>query len=193
LNYVVVTAKKAWDIYQGMNLNDEQRKTVAEWLEQGLKLSDIQKRLGSELGVNLTYMEVRFLLDDLRLKPKELEPPPAPTPDLGKKVPDHPAAATAPGAEAGLVPEEEMDDPGPEDPALPEGPSNVSVSVDRLARPGALVSGNVTFSDGKAAQWYSDQTGRLGIVAKEQGYRPSQTDLMAFQTQLQSELAKLGF
>src|SRR3954471_5517133 len=176
-----------------MNLNDEQRKTVAEWLEQGLKLSDIQKRLGSELGVNLTYMEVRFLLDDLRLKPKELEPPPAPIPDLGKKVPAHPAAATAPGAEAGLVPEEEMDDLGPEDPALPEGPSNVSVSVDRLARPGALVSGSVTFSDGKGAQWYLDQTGRLGIVAKEQGYRPSQTDLMAFQTQLQSELAKLGF
>ena len=176
-----------------MNLNDEQRKKVAEWLEQGLKLSDIQKRLGSELGVNLTYMEVRFLLDDLRLKPKEQEPPPSPPPDRGKKAPATQPAAPAPGAEAGPVPEEEMDDLGPEEPALPGGPSNVSVSVDRLARPGALVSGNVTFSDGKGAQWYLDQMGRLGIVAKEQGYRPSQTDLMAFQTQLQSELAKLGF
>jgi hypothetical protein len=48
------------------------------------------------------------------------------------------------------------------------------------------------FTDGKSAQWYLDQTGRLGLVAKEQGYRPSQEDLAAFQTQLQEELAKLG-
>lgn len=176
-----------------MNLNDEQRQRVAGWLEQGLKLSEIQKRLGSELGLNVTYMELRFLLDDLRLKPKEQEPPPAAPAEIGKKnQANQPAVAAAP-SEAGPVPEEEMDDFPIDEAAAPAGPSNVSVTVDRLARPGALVSGNVTFSDGKSAEWYLDQTGRLGIVAKEQGYRPSQTDLMAFQTQLQSELAKLGF
>jgi hypothetical protein len=178
-----------------MNLNDQQRQKVAGWLEQGLKLSEIQKRLGSELGVNMTYMELRFLLDDLRLKPKEQEPPPAAPAEIGKKnqanQPASPAAAAP--SDAGPVPEEEMDDFPMEEASAPTGPSNVSVTVDRLARPGALVSGNVTFSDGKSAQWYLDQTGRLGIVAKEQGYRPSQTDLMAFQTQLQNELAKLGF
>ena len=177
-----------------MNLNDEQRQKVATWLEQGLKLSEIQKRLLSELGLNVTYMELRFLLDDLRLKPKEPEPPPAPPTEIGKKNQAQPASpATAAPGEAGPVPEEEMDDFPEDEAGAPAGPSNVSVTVDRLARPGALVSGNVTFSDGKSAQWYLDQTGRLGLVAKEQGYRPSQTDLMAFQTQLQSELAKLGF
>ena len=67
------------------------------------------------------------------------------------------------------------------------------MSVDRVTRPGAVVSGNVTFSDGKSAQWYLDQLGRLGMVPKEQGYRPSQNDLMGFQAQLQKELAKLGY
>jgi hypothetical protein len=35
--------------------------------------------------------------------------------------------------------------------------------------------------------------GRLGLVPKEQGYKPSQDDLMEFQAELQSELARLGF
>src|SRR5262249_41923373 len=76
---------------------------------------------------------------------------------------------------------------------LPAGLGNVSVTVDHVARPGALVSGIVTFSDGKTAEWYLDQAGRLGVVAKEQGYRPSQPDVLAFQTQLQRELAKVGY
>ena len=56
-----------------------------------------------------------------------------------------------------------------------------------------MVSGKVNFSDGKSADWYLDQMGRLGLVPKEQGYKPSEEDLMDFQTELQSELAKLGF
>src|SRR5262245_54168309 len=129
-----------------MNLNDEQRKKVAAWLEEGLKLSEIQKRLGSELGVNMTYMELRFLLDDLRLKPKEQEPPPAVPAEIGKKADQPPSAAGPLPSGAGPVPEEEMDDFPTDEAPAPAGPSNVSVTVDRLARPGALVSGNVTFS-----------------------------------------------
>ena len=40
-----------------MNLDEAQRKKVAEWIAQGLKLSDIQTRLASELGC----ANVRFL------------------------------------------------------------------------------------------------------------------------------------
>ena len=69
----------------------------------------------------------------------------------------------------------------------------VSVAVYLVPRPGSLVSGKVKFSDGKAAEWYLDQMGRLGLAPKEQGYKPSQEDLMEFQTELQNELAKLGF
>ena len=58
-----------------MNLDEAQRTKVAEWIAQGLKLSDIQNRLVSELGLTMTYMEVRFLVDDLKLAPKDVEPP----------------------------------------------------------------------------------------------------------------------
>ena len=57
-----------------MNLDETQRQTVAKWISEGAKLSEIQKRL-LELGVKLTYMEVRFLVDDLKLTPKDPEPP----------------------------------------------------------------------------------------------------------------------
>jgi hypothetical protein len=35
--------------------------------------------------------------------------------------------------------------------------------------------------------------GRLGIAAKQQGYKPSPTDLQAFQQALEVELSKIGF
>ena len=157
-----------------MNLDEAQRLTVAKWISEGAKLSEIQKRL-LELGVKLTYMEVRFLVDDLKLTPKDPEPP---------KVVAPPAAApTAPtsAAAATLSPE-----PAP----LPGG---VSVSVDQITKPGAMISGKVTFSDGQIADWYLDQTGRLGVVPKQTGYKPSQVDVQDFQLALQQEVAKLGY
>ena len=65
--------------------------------------------------------------------------------------------------------------------------------VDQLARPGTMVSGAVTFSDGMSADWYLDQTGRLGLVPKQQGYKPSPADIQQFQAGLEREMAKLGF
>ena len=158
-----------------MNLDETQKKRVKEWIEEGLKLSEIQDKLNSEFGFRMTYMEVRFLIDDLgvKLKDKPVEvpaPPPAATP----------AAGTTP---AGAAP--------PEEDGLAGG--GVSVTVDQVTRPGSLVSGKVKFSDGKSAEWYLDQMGRLGLAPKEQGYKPSQEDLLEFQTELQNELAKLGF
>ena len=55
-----------------------------------------------------------------------------------------------------------------------------------------MVSGKVTFSDGKTAEWFLDQTGRLGIVPPEKGYKPSPEDLQAFNIELQNEFQKLG-
>src|SRR5215510_4005108 len=56
-----------------MNLDEEQQKKVTEWIEQGLPLSEIQNRLAAELGINMRYMDVRFLVDDLKLVPKDAE------------------------------------------------------------------------------------------------------------------------
>lgn len=161
-----------------MNLDEAQRKQVSQWIAQGLKLSEIQTRLGSELGLTLTYMEVRLLVDDLKLVPKDVEPP-------------KPPATVAPSPSTTPQPAPAVPDPVPGPVAKPSG--GVSVSVDQLARPGAVVSGKVTFSDGVKADWYLDQAGRLGLTSEKQGYRPSQPDLAAFQSALEGELSKMGF
>jgi hypothetical protein len=66
------------------------------------------------------------------------------------------------------------------------------VKVDEITRPGAMVSGSVTFSDGKKAGWYLDQTGRLGMVTEDPGYRPPQADVAQFQIALEQELVRMG-
>jgi hypothetical protein len=69
----------------------------------------------------------------------------------------------------------------------------MSLTVDQIAHPGTIVSGGVTFSDGKSAVWYLDQTGRLGVTPSAQGYRPPEGDVEKFQVLLDRELAKLGY
>jgi hypothetical protein len=168
-----------------MNLTDDQKAIVKKWIEEGLKLSDIQKRLASELGVHMTYMEVRLLVSDLQVMPKDAEPPPpppAPAPPSGEAKP----------AEQGATEEDEAGDDA-EMAEAPGGTGSVSVSLDTVAMPGAALSGKVTFSDGQKAQWYLDQFGRLGIAPANKGYRPSPMDIQAFQMRLQQELEKFGY
>jgi len=64
--------------------------------------------------------------------------------------------------------------------------------VDQLTRPGAVVSGKVTFSDGTTAAWQIDQAGQLGLIAPQPGYRPPASDVQPFQMALEAELSKLG-
>src|SRR6266404_7803413 len=156
-----------------MNLDQAQKQRVAEWIEEGLKLSEIQKKLVSEFGVSMTYMEVRFLLDDLKLKPKEPQPPVALAPlDPQTGI----QAAVPPAKPAGGIAESDAQNKS--------APAGVSMTIDQVARPGALVSGQVTFSDGNSAAWYLDQMGRFGLTPQQPGYRPSQEDLLTFQAEL---------
>jgi len=159
-----------------MNLDEAQKQKVAGWIKEGLKLSEIQSKLAAEFGIHLTYMDVRFLVDDLKLTPKDQQALPP-----EKKV----LPAKEKASEGSL---------GVPSPATPAGapPDGVSVTLDNVTRPGAMVSGSVTFSDGNVAQWYMDQFGRLGLAPQQQGYKPSAADLEAFQMALQNELQKAG-
>ncbi len=153
-------------------LTDEQKQKVTEWIAAGLKLGDIQDRLAKDFEIRLTYMDARLLVDDLKLTPKDPEiPVPAVPPDAG---------TAAPGAESALLG------------GAPTPSGGVVVAVDQITRPGALVSGKVTFSDGVTSGWYLDQTGRLGLLPTQEGYRPSQEDVADFQAALDRELQKLG-
>ncbi len=162
-----------------MTLDENQKQQVAAWIEAGLKLSEIQSRLASELGLKMTYMEVRLLVDDLHLTLKDAEPRTSgdvTQRSLGSVGPAKPAASAPPAGSPA---------------AQPKG--GVSVSVDAITKPGALVSGKVTFSDGNLADWYLDQMGRLGLAPKKEGYRPSAADLQEFQMALEREITRAGY
>jgi hypothetical protein len=138
-----------------MSLTDDQKAAISKWIGEGATLSDIQKRLKEEFQISLTYLETRLLADDLKLALKEPERPVEPPP--------LPTAEKTP----------------------PPGPAKVSVTIDQITRPGAMVSGRTTFSDGQTAEWYLDQAGRLGLNPSTPGYRPSQQDVMDFQIELE--------
>jgi hypothetical protein len=162
-----------------MQLTDEQKQNVAAWIAEGMKLSDIQSKLAGDFDLRLTYMDVRMLVDDLKLTPKDPEPPKQEAP-----APAGPAAAVPPPA---------PDAPLNVEPEFLGAGGKVSLTVDTIARPGTMISGAVTFSDGKKAAWYLDQTGRLGVSPEQQGYRPPEGDVETFQTLLDRELQKLGY
>ncbi len=89
--------------------------------------------------------------------------------------------------------EEPKEEPKPEEekPApVPTG--KVTVTMDTLTLPGALVSGKATFSDGETAVWMLDQSGRPGLDPDTAGYRPSQEDIMEFQVQLRALIQQSG-
>ncbi|MBC9867878.1 MAG: hypothetical protein F7O42_08390 [Opitutae bacterium] len=50
-----------------MELSNSQKEVLSGWVAEGLKLSEIQRRLNETFGISITYMETRFLLDDLNL------------------------------------------------------------------------------------------------------------------------------
>ena len=68
------------------NLTEEQVSAMKQWAEEGSDLSDIQKRLKGQFGLNVTYMDTRLLVLDLGIEiiseadddespePEEVEP-----------------------------------------------------------------------------------------------------------------------
>ena len=56
-----------------MDLTDEQKTKLSEWVAEGATLNDLQERLKSELEITITYLETRFLIADLGLELREEE------------------------------------------------------------------------------------------------------------------------
>ena len=152
-------------------LTPAQISKVSAWVAEGATLSQIQERLSTQLEVAMTYMDVRFLVDDLNLALIEKEEP---------KKPEEPVADAAPAEAA--VPAETA-----------QGAGVVTVEVDTIAQPHAMVSGHVTFSDGEKADWYIDHQGRPGMAARTPGYRPTPQDITDFQAKLDAALRQAGY
>lgn len=90
--------------------------------------------------------------------------------------------------------EEKKEEPAPETETktapIPTG--KVTVTMDSIAIPGALVSGKAVFSDGESAIWMLDQTGRPGLDPDTAGYKPSEEDIIEFQKQLRQLIQSSG-
>lgn len=152
----------------------EQKKEIASWVAEGIGLSDIQKRINNDFGVVMTYIDVRFLVDDLNLTlVDEEEPAPPKTADGDGDDASSPPAVDAP-LEGG-------------------GGGGVSVELDKVNPPGAMASGSVVFSDGQSKKWTLDQFGRLGLSGGDDQYKPSDEDVAEFQKQLDTALRGRGF
>ncbi|MDQ5981239.1 MAG: hypothetical protein QG602_4217 [Verrucomicrobiota bacterium] len=199
-----------------MTLTPEQKQAVAAWVAAGDNLSMVQKKLSEQFKLSLTYRDVRFLVDDLDLALKDAAPK-ADTSDVTKaRLPSSGAAATparsAPAEKKGFVDklkekvglgsgEEDANDDLPPEGAYPEDegiPANapagsLTLEVDRLMRPGTVVSGTVTFSDGVSGKWGLDQYGRLMLDTGQKGYQPSAADVQTFQRELQLQLQRQGY
>lgn len=205
-----------------MTLTPEQQSAVSSWIAAGDNLSTVQKKLREQFSVSLTYMDLRFVVDDLNLSLKDPAPkvsaqdvtkPAAPTPSARTPASPSPEGEgdVLPSEDAELLPDEEefdeaaaLDGELPADEAAPEagaegdlpaGDSSVTVEVDKVTlHPGALASGSVTFSDGVTAKWIVDNYGRPGFTEVSQpGYRPKPDDAQAFMQELSFQLQKRGF
>jgi len=153
-----------------MDLDDRQKQELAQWVDDGLGLNEIQTRLRDEFSLALTYMEVRFLIDDLDLEFRKAEP----------SVPEVEETQEVKEVEAEVMP----------DPVVGGG---VQVTHDRINQPGMLISGSVTFSDGVSANWALDQSGRIALKGAGEGYQPPQEDLAQFQQEISKILQSQGY
>jgi hypothetical protein len=197
-----------------MTLTPEQKQAVSEWVAAGDNLSAIQKKLTEQFKVSMTYMDVRFLVDDLNLALKDPTPkvdasdvtkaqaarPAAEKPAEKKSLLEKAKEKLGLGkdeAEAPLPGEEELPEDADMDEALPPagGPSSVSVTIDKVTLlPGAMASGTVIFSDGVSGKWMVDNYGRPGFTEISQpGYRPSAADAQAFMQELSAAIQGRGY
>lgn len=164
-----------------MELNEQQKLAVAEWFAAGESLDAIQKRIGAEFGVHMTYFDLRMMVAELP-QPREPEPVVEEKPE-----PVVPEEAAEPADADGATP------PPADGAAGDNAASTLTVTVDALMIPGTLASGDVVFSDGQKGKWYLDRQGRLGLGGElPPGYRPSPADAALFQSRLMEELQKKG-
>jgi len=189
-----------------MSLTPEQKQSVSSWVAAGDNLSVVQKKLSEQFKISMTYRDVRFLVDDLGLELKNAAPKTDASDVTKAAVPAPVAGVPAPraaqGDKAGLDGSAADDlppaDAYPEEEGLPAdvpapGASTLKIEVDRLMRPGTVVSGSVTFSDGVSGKWALDQYGRLMLDTGQKGYQPSPADVQTFQRELQTQLQRQGY
>jgi hypothetical protein len=144
-----------------MDVN-ETKKIIAEKLNEGIGLSDIQKILADEYEVKMTFLELRLMASELE--------------NIQWEKPEEPKE------EKEEVEEEE------EEVVEAEPVGGTVVEISRLTRPGVALHGSVKFASGPTAEWVLDSRGQLGLD-KLTGGEPTEEDIQEFQQELQKAAA----
>ena len=197
-----------------MSLNNEQIESVRQWVAEGADVGEVQTRIKSQFGISMSYMDVRFLIDDIGAeivsKPEKPEPevpqdlsaqPSSAYPEEAaygepaQSYPDAQSGYDAPETEAysdgqGGYPSSDGGYPEADVPEASQAGGDISVSVSPIQRPDCIVSGDVVFSDGTKAEWRIDRMGQLGLIP-EAGKTPPQSDMYPFQRKLQELLSRM--
>lgn len=159
-------------MFSSNSLTEDQISKIKAWAEEGDALADIQRKMNAEMEIKVTYLETRFMLEDLKIELK-----PEPEPEKNEDEEDE--------TEGEIL----LDDT--EATGGPEG-DDASVAIDKVQRPGALVSGKVTFAGGASASWWLDQMGQLGMDPDTEGFKPNEAQMMSFQKELQAAIQQSG-
>ncbi len=139
------------------------KKIIAQELNNGQSLSQIQDLLKDEYQHKLTFLELRLLAAEVEtIDWKSFEE----TPEEIDKEKDTPADKQ-------------------NEAQATDGVTQIEESS--LVRPGSLTHGTVTFMSGAKAEWILENNGRLGLD-KVVG-KPTENDLADFQVKLQSMLS----
>lgn len=154
--------------------NEQRDRFIAAKLNEGHSLSDVQKMLQSELGIVMTYLDLRLAAAEIESVDWEAQEPEPPANDPAEAVGE-------------AVPSEPASEPAAEDKALGSGQTRVTVS--KLVRPGAAMSGEVEFGSGARGEWYIDAYGRPGLSLAEGSAQPTQDDVVEFQEALRQKLS----
>jgi len=153
------------------------KRFMAQKLQNGTSLSEIQKLVNEKFQQHMTYMDIRILASELDgVDWRALDP--RAQAEAAKKAKEEAAEKAAPADDA----DAEVPAEGAQDEAAQTGSTVVELS--KLVRPGMMISGTVKFASGSTAEWYVDQMGRLGLENLK-GEKPTPEDIEAFQIELE--------
>lgn len=135
----------------------EIKKFMAEKIAENVSLSDIQTMVNEKFNAHMTFMDIRILASELEV-------------DWRSEAEKNPPA------------EEEKAEEKAEN--TENTPGKTTVELNKIVRPGALASGSVHFASGVYAEWYIDNSGRMGLD-KVTGGKPTEQDIEDFQVEMQ--------
>lgn len=143
------------------NMN-EIKKFMAERIAENIPLSEIQSMVNEKFNTRMTFMDIRILASELEIDWQANE------------------------AEDTQEEDAEVDDKAEK---AEDTPAKTTVELNKIVRPGAIASGSVNFASGVYAEWYIDNSGRLGLD-KVVGGKPTEQDIEDFQVEMQKIFAE---